>query len=213
MPGFDSITIFVEWGSWGKRWPHGCKLKFPDWQRQGAGLGTLRVVAEHTIGWRRTGIGWGASGGSTPHLLLPWQPSSSQSGPTGMDLKSAPHLGMQTTRKWQEWSPAVPAVPKYLATTLGSARHAFCKGLSHDKPESLCVVFSCSVVSDSFRPHGQHTAHQAPLSIRLSRQEYWSGGHDQGIFPTQGLNQVSCNAGGFFTIWAIIEVSRWLKSE
>ena len=33
-------------------------------------------------------------------------------------------------------------------------------------------------------------AHQAPLSMGLSRQEYWSGLHAllQGIFLTQGLN-------------------------
>ena len=32
---------------------------------------------------------------------------------------------------------------------------------------------------------------QAPLSVELSRQEYWSGCHFllQGIFPTQGSNQ------------------------
>ena len=32
--------------------------------------------------------------------------------------------------------------------------------------------------------------HQAPLSMGLSRQEYWSGSHSllQGIFPTQGSN-------------------------
>ena len=32
---------------------------------------------------------------------------------------------------------------------------------------------SCSVVSDSLQPHG--LAHQAPLSVEFSRQEYWSG--------------------------------------
>ena len=33
-------------------------------------------------------------------------------------------------------------------------------------------------------------AHQAPLSMEFSRQEYWSGCHSllQGISPTQGLN-------------------------
>ena len=33
-------------------------------------------------------------------------------------------------------------------------------------------------------------SHQAPLSMGLSRQKYWSGCHflRQGIFPTQGLN-------------------------
>jgi len=33
-------------------------------------------------------------------------------------------------------------------------------------------------------------AHQVPLSIGFSKQEYWSGlpGPPPGIFPTQGLN-------------------------
>ena len=42
----------------------------------------------------------------------------------------------------------------------------------------LCVltcVISCSVVSDSLQPHGLHAAHQAPLSMGIPRQEYWSG--------------------------------------
>ena len=33
---------------------------------------------------------------------------------------------------------------------------------------------SHSVVSSSFRLHGLHVAHQAPLSMGFSRQEYWS---------------------------------------
>ena len=49
----------------------------------------------------------------------------------------------------------------------------------------------------------QTTAHQAPLSMGFSRQEYWSGLP----FPPPGESsqprdqtQVSCIAGGFFTI-------------
>ena len=36
----------------------------------------------------------------------------------------------------------------------------------------------------------QTVAHQAPLSMELSRQEHWVGCHSllQGIFPTQGSN-------------------------
>ena len=33
---------------------------------------------------------------------------------------------------------------------------------------------SCSVVSNSLQPHGL-VAYQGPLSMRFSRQEYWSG--------------------------------------
>ena len=35
-------------------------------------------------------------------------------------------------------------------------------------------MLSRSVVSNSWRPHGT-VAHQAPLSMGFSRQEYWSG--------------------------------------
>ena len=30
-------------------------------------------------------------------------------------------------------------------------------------------------MSDSLQPHGSKVAHQAPLSVGLSRQEYWKG--------------------------------------
>ena len=51
----------------------------------------------------------------------------------------------------------------------------------------LCAsVLSSSVMSDTLRPH-RTVACQAPLSMELPRQEYWSGCHFllQGIFPTQ----------------------------
>ena len=38
------------------------------------------------------------------------------------------------------------------------------------------------VVSDFLRPHGLYVAHQAPLSMEFSRQEYWNGLP----FPTPG---------------------------
>ena len=49
---------------------------------------------------------------------------------------------------------------------------------------------------------------QAPLSGEFSRQEYWSGQPfpSPGMFPIQGLNQVSHIAGRFFTVWATKEV-------
>ena len=64
------------------------------------------------------------------------------------------------------------------------------------------IVFSCSVVSDSAT---QCTAaHQAPLSMGFSRQEYWSGlpypppGDlpDPRIEPTSPVSYI---AGRFFT--------------
>ena len=49
-------------------------------------------------------------------------------------------------------------------------------------------VWVRSVVSNTVNPWT--VAHQAPLSMGFSRQEYWSGWHSllQGILPTQGLN-------------------------
>ena len=38
----------------------------------------------------------------------------------------------------------------------------------------FCCYFSCSIISDSFETPWT-IAHQIPLSIRFSRQEYWSG--------------------------------------
>ena len=35
--------------------------------------------------------------------------------------------------------------------------------------------FVASVVSNSVRPYGLYVAHQVPLSMGFSRQEYWSG--------------------------------------
>ena len=49
----------------------------------------------------------------------------------------------------------------------------------------------CSVVSDSLQLHGLYVAHQAPLSMGFSRQEYWRVGCHlllQGTFPTQESN-------------------------
>ena len=46
-------------------------------------------------------------------------------------------------------------------------------------------------------------AHQAPLSMGVSRQEYWSGIlFSRGSFQPEDQTQVSCIAGRFFTFWA-----------
>ena len=50
-------------------------------------------------------------------------------------------------------------------------------------------------------------AHQAPLSIGFSRQEYWSGvaiPFSRGSSRPRDRTQVSCIAGRFFTIWVTI---------
>ena len=53
-------------------------------------------------------------------------------------------------------------------------------------------------------------AHQAPLPIGFSRQEYWSGlpFPSPGIFLSQGLNPGLLKWGRFFTIWASRE-AQW----
>ena len=67
---------------------------------------------------------------------------------------------------------------------------------------TLCVcVYVCVCMHICTLSHFSHVqlfvtlwtvAHQAPLSVGFSRQEYWSGllaqALLQGIFPTQGLN-------------------------
>ena len=63
----------------------------------------------------------------------------------------------------------------------------------------VCAV--TSVVSDTSWPL-QTVAHQAPLSMGFSRQEYWSGlpcpPPGESSWP-RDQTQVSCIAGGFFT--------------
>ena len=70
----------------------------------------------------------------------------------------------------------------------------------------MCVL-SRSVMSDSLWPHGLQPA-RLLCPWRFFRQEYWSGlscpppgGSSQ---PRDGT-QVSCTAGGFFTVWATRE--------
>ena len=64
---------------------------------------------------------------------------------------------------------------------------------------------SCSVVSDSLQPHGLYSPWNSP------GQNTGVGSLPllQGIFPTQGSNQVSCIAGGFFTNWATREAQAY----
>ena len=54
------------------------------------------------------------------------------------------------------------------------------------------LLFSCSVMSDSFVTP-RTVAHQAPLSMRLPRQEYWSGlpFPFPGVLPNPGIEPTS----------------------
>ena len=52
-------------------------------------------------------------------------------------------------------------------------------------------------------------AHQAPLSVEFSRQEYWSGlpfPFSRGSSQLKDGTQGSCIVGRFFTVWATREV-------
>ena len=68
----------------------------------------------------------------------------------------------------------------------------------------VCVCVSCSVVSTSFLTPWT-IAHQAPLSMGFSRQEYWSGlpFPPPGDLPNPGIKPTSLMSpllvGGFFT--------------
>ena len=53
-------------------------------------------------------------------------------------------------------------------------------------------VLSHSVMSDSLQPHGLQRAHQAPLSMGFSQQEYWSGLP----FPSPGYRGIPLNKCG-----------------
>ena len=65
----------------------------------------------------------------------------------------------------------------------------------------MCV--SHSVMSDSSWPHELQPS-RLLCPWNSPGKNTGAGSHSllQGIFPTQGSNQVSCIAGRFFTIWA-----------
>ena len=73
-----------------------------------------------------------------------------------------------------------------VSLSLGFSRQEHCSGLPFPSPmhESKKWKWSCSVVSDSLRPHGL-AAYQAPTSMGFSRQEYWSGEEDTQVTNKQ----------------------------
>ena len=74
----------------------------------------------------------------------------------------------------------------------------------------MCVCQVASIVSDSLRPL-KTVAHQAPLSMGFSRQDYWSGLPCPlpGDLPDPGIEPGSCTsptlAGALFTTSATSE--------
>ena len=96
--------------------------------------------------------------------------------------------------------------PKHLGTTHVPWIRCCCSvGRSYHFTDQNKWSESQSVVSNSLQPQelycpwnspGQNTGVGNPSLL-------------QGIFPTQGSNQVSCIAGGFFTNWAIREAPQF----
>ena len=79
-----------------------------------------------------------------------------------------------------------------------SAEVAF---LGRLKNGHCCCHLVTSVLSDSFQLHGLYVAHQAPLLLGFSRQEYWSGlpFPSLGDLPDPGTELGSPVVQAFFT--------------
>ena len=85
-----------------------------------------------------------------------------------------PHPGLPLSPA----SPHNPATKRLTPTQPQSSRilfyHASQWVAAYTEYQPHCLLFSCSVVSDSFETLWT-VAHQAPLSMGFPRQEYWSG--------------------------------------
>ena len=139
--------------------------------------------------------------------------------PSGRTATSPPKIALEMDKKHLEtcralvllwnanvWSPD----SSYWAGRgpVGMLSNSFCEWDSSVSWRLVCGVgphllssFSCSVVSSSFVTP-QTVAHQAPLSVGFSRQEYCSGlpFPPPGGLPDPGLKPTSSAlAGGFFT--------------
>ena len=85
----------------------------------------------------------------------------------------------------------------------------------------MSLLFSCSVMSNSFMIPKESVAHQDPLWIGFSMQEYWSGlpcpppgDPDPGIDPASLMSPAL--AGGFFTTtttWEAQFLCGWTASS
>ena len=76
---------------------------------------------------------------------------------------------------------------------------------THTHTYIYTLLFSCSVMSDSVT--SWTVAHQAPLFLGFSRQEYWVSCHFllQGIFLTRNWTCVSCTVSQILYLWATRE--------
>ena len=86
-----------------------------------------------------------------------------------------------------------------------SQKHYRCSSSKVIKRPVLLEQIECSLISSVWLFVTPWTvAHQAPLSLGFSRQEYWSGlpFPSPGDLPNRDWTWVSCIVGRFFTIWA-----------
>ena len=101
----------------------------------------------------------------------------------------------------------VRSIPGLLTCLTVFSRRAFLKQNAFVLPNIPYMCVSCLVIFNSVTPWT--LGHQAPLSMELSRQEYWSGLQFllQGIFPTQGQTQVSCIAGRLYHLSPVVRAA------
>ena len=102
-------------------------------------------------------------------------------------VSTSPSRKADSRTQWEQ-----PESPKFDTKLHHPSRVIYLISLSHES-------VSCSVVSDSMRPHG---ARQAPLSMDFPSRNTGVGCQAllQGVFPTQESNPISCTAGRLFTI-------------
>ena len=83
-----------------------------------------------------------------------------------------------------------------------------------DPPAHNMLLFSCQVMSNSVTP--RPVAHQAPLSLEFSRQEYWSGlpFPSPGDLPDSGTEPRGWGGGLPHCGWTLYYLShQWLSTK
>ena len=115
--------------------------------------------------------------------------------------------------KYQETFALLPSFKEYLSKEYLSQwyEHFFLlwkfNFLENGTVIDLCVL-SCSVMSDSFRPHGLYVACQAPLSMGILQArilEWVAMPSSRGSCQPRDWTPVSCIAGEFITVWVTRE--------
>ena len=114
--------------------------------------------------------------------------------PKAQWVKNLP--AMQKTQEFDPWVEKIPRrrkrqpTPVFLSVKSHGQRSSW-GGKELDTIEQLTTWRCCIVAQSCLTLCSPRTvAHQAPLSLRFPRQEYWRGlpFPSPGVFPTQGLN-------------------------